>query len=76
MDRDPEAEGLVRARAVGLYWGLRSFAFFPAPLIAALLWARIGPDLTFLFGGAIGLAGVIWYATASGATAREERASA
>jgi MFS family permease len=47
----------VRARAVGVYWGVRSFAFFPAPLVAALLWSRIGPDATFLIGGAIGLAG-------------------
>ena len=36
----------VRARAVGLYWGLRSFAFCPAPIVAALLWRRIGPDYT------------------------------
>jgi predicted MFS family arabinose efflux permease len=51
----------VRARAVGLYWGLRSFAFCPAPLVAAYLWQKIGPDQTFLIGGAIGLMGTIWY---------------
>ncbi len=51
----------VRARAVGLYWGLRSFAFCPAPLVAALLWTAIGPDATFLIGGSIGLAGTLWY---------------
>lgn len=51
----------VRARAVGLYWGLRSFAFFPAPLVAAYLWQKIGPDATFLIGGAIGLIGTAWY---------------
>ena len=51
----------VRARAVGLYWGVRSFAFCPAPLVAALLWQRIGPDATFLIGGAIGLVGTAWY---------------
>lgn len=55
----------VRARAVGLYWGLRSFAFFPAPLVAAYLWQKIGPDLTFLIGGGIGLVGTIWYAVTS-----------
>jgi MFS family permease len=55
----------VRARAVGLYWGLRSFAFCPAPLVAALLWARIGPDGTFLIGGLIGLLGTLWYAISS-----------
>jgi hypothetical protein len=52
----------VRARAVGLYWGLRSFAFCPAPLVAAALWLWIGPDATFLIGGAIGLIGTAWYA--------------
>ena len=51
----------VRARAVGVYWGLRSFAFFPAPLVAALLWWWIGPDLTFLIGGAIGLVGTVFF---------------
>ena len=64
----------VRARAVGLYWGLRSFAFCPAPLVAALVWSRFGPDLTFLIGGAIGLTGTLWYAMATGTSAREERA--
>ncbi|MGA2736962.1 MAG: MFS transporter [Bryobacteraceae bacterium] len=52
----------VRARAVGLYWGMRSFAFCPAPLVAALLWHRIGPDYTFLIGGGVGLLGTLWYA--------------
>ena len=47
----------VRARGIGIYWGLRSFAFFPAPIIAALLWHKIGPDATFLIGGTIGLIG-------------------
>ncbi len=52
----------VRARAVGLYWGLRSFAFCPAPLVAGVLWSVVGPDITFLLGGGIGLAGTCWYA--------------
>ena len=52
----------IRARGVGLYWGLRSFAFCPAPMVAALLWQQIGPDATFLLGGAIGLAGTAYYA--------------
>jgi hypothetical protein len=52
----------IRARAVGLYWGLRSFAFCPAPLVAAFLWTRIGPDATFLIGGSIGLLGTAWFA--------------
>lgn len=52
----------VRARAVGLYWGARSFAFCLAPLVAAALWNRVGPERTFLIGGGIGLLGTIWYA--------------
>jgi len=54
----------VRARAVGLYWGLRSFAFCPAPLVAALLWSSIGPERTFLIGGCVGLVGTAGYALA------------
>jgi hypothetical protein len=60
----------IRARAVGLYWGLRSFAFCPAPLVAAYLWTRIGPDATFLIGGAIGLCGTLWYVVSSRMVAR------
>jgi len=52
----------IRARAVGIYWGVRSFAFFPAPIVAALLWSYIGPDATFLVGGTIGLAGTLIFA--------------
>jgi MFS family permease len=51
-----------RARGVGLYWGLRSFAFCPAPLVAAFLWGSIGPEATFLVGGGLGLIGTTWYA--------------
>jgi len=46
-----------RARAVGLYWGLRSFAFCVAPLVAWLLWKEFGPEKMFLIGGAIGMYG-------------------
>jgi MFS family permease len=52
----------VRARAVGLYWGLRSFAYCPAPLVAAFLWSTIGPQRTFLVAGGVGLVGTIGYA--------------
>jgi hypothetical protein len=52
----------IRARAVGLYWGLRSFAFCPAPIVAAILWHTLGPDTTFLIGGGIGLIGTTWFA--------------
>jgi len=54
-----------RARAIGLYWGLRSFAFCPAPFVAAYLWTHIGADATFLIGGGIGLAGTLWYAVSN-----------
>lgn len=60
----------IRARAIGLYWGIRSFAFCPAPLVAAYLWTKIGPDLTFLIGGSIGLAGTAWFAFNQRTTAR------
>ncbi len=52
----------LRARGIGLYWGLRSFAFCPAPLVAAYLWTTVGPEPTFLIGGAIGLIGTAWFA--------------
>ena len=52
----------IRARAVGIYWGMRSFAFFPAPLVAALLWSKLGPEATFLIGGSIGLVGTAMFA--------------
>ena len=55
----------IRARAIGLYWGLRAFAFCPAPLAAAYLWRTIGPDQTFLIGGGIGLLGTFWFAARS-----------
>jgi len=52
----------VRARAVGVYWGMRSFAFFPAPIVAAVSWSIVGPDITFLLGGGIGLMGTVVFA--------------
>jgi MFS family permease len=50
----------IRARAVGLYWGLRSLLFCPAPLVAVWLWSHAGPEATFLTGGCIGLAASLW----------------
>ncbi|WP_395702161.1 MFS transporter [Aquabacterium sp.] len=52
----------TRARSVGLYWGLRSFAYAPAPLLASWLWEHAGPERTFLAGGALALVGVAWFA--------------
>ena len=40
--RMPEA---VRARGVGLYWGIRSFAMCPAALVGAVLWNIFGPQV-------------------------------
>ena len=51
----------IRARAVGLYRGLRSFFFCPAPLVAWWLWDRLGPEAAFLAAGSIGLAGLVWF---------------
>jgi hypothetical protein len=34
----------VRARGVGLYWGLRSFAICPASLAGAAVWYALGPE--------------------------------
>ncbi len=53
----------VRARGVGLYWGLRSFAICSASLVGAVLWWQYGPNvlLYFAFGlGAVG-AGVFYF---------------
>ncbi len=51
----------IRARAIGLYWGLRSFAFCPAPLISYLLWRWLGPQATFLISGIVGMLGTAWF---------------
>lgn len=51
----------IRVRAIGLYWGLRSFAFCPAPLISYLLWRWLGPQATFLIGGIVGMLGTAWF---------------
>jgi MFS family permease len=53
----------TRARSIGLYWGLRSFAFCPAPLVSFYLWRTLGPEMTFLIGGMIGMAGTVWFWT-------------
>jgi predicted MFS family arabinose efflux permease len=34
----------VRARGVGLYWGMRSFAICWASLVGAVLWYEFGPE--------------------------------
>ena len=49
----------IRARAVGIYWGTRSFALCIAPLVAYELWAHTTPELTMLVGGGIGMLGFL-----------------
>jgi MFS family permease len=51
----------TRARSIGLYWGLRSFAFCPAPFVSYLIWSRLGPEATFIIGGCVGLIGTVWF---------------
>ncbi len=47
----------VRARGVGLYWGLRSFAICWASLVGAALWGRFGPDVLLYTAFALGCVG-------------------
>jgi len=47
----------TRARAVGWYWGLRSLAFWPAPLAAAALWTWATPQIALLIAGGLGMVG-------------------
>jgi predicted MFS family arabinose efflux permease len=47
----------IRARGVGLYWGLRSFAICSASLVGALVWAEVGPRELLLFASALGAVG-------------------
>jgi MFS family permease len=50
----PEA---VRARGVGLYWGLRSFALCSAPVAGAWIWGTFGPQALLFSAFALGCAG-------------------
>ncbi|MFO0879078.1 MAG: MFS transporter [Gemmataceae bacterium] len=50
----PEA---VRARGVGMYWGLRSVGIAPAALVGALVWSQWGPTATFVTAFASGCLG-------------------
>jgi len=55
-----------RARGVGLYWGWRAFAIFPAPFVGALLWQRFGPHVLLWCAFAVGVAGSLLYWTFAG----------
>jgi predicted MFS family arabinose efflux permease len=50
----PEA---VRARGVGLYWGVRSFAICSASLVGAVLWWTLGPEALLYTAFALGCVG-------------------
>jgi MFS family permease len=55
----PEA---IRARGVGLYWGLRAFAICSAALVGAWLWQVIGPQGLFIAAFGFGVvATVVFY---------------
>ena len=51
----------VRARAVGLYYLVRSLSITPAALVGGLLW-RTAPRLPFLLAGVFGLLGALVFA--------------
>ncbi len=54
----PEA---IRARGVGLYWGLRSFAICWASLAGALLWGLFGPTALLYTAFGLGCVGAAVY---------------
>ncbi|MFM7150970.1 MAG: hypothetical protein ACKO23_14105 [Gemmataceae bacterium] len=47
----------VRARGVGLYWGLRATAIAPAAFAGAALWIWVGPEAAFYAAFASGCVG-------------------
>ena len=51
----------LRARAIGLYYLIRSVAITPAAVIGGLLW-ELTPALPFWMAGAVGLVGVVLFA--------------
>ena len=51
----PEA---IRARGVGLYWGIRCFAVCTSALVGAWLWQVGGPELLFYTAFGMGVLGI------------------
>jgi hypothetical protein len=47
----------VRARGVGLYWGVRSFAICSASLAGAVIWYLFGPQLLLYVAFGLGCIG-------------------
>ncbi|MSQ95672.1 MAG: MFS transporter [Gemmataceae bacterium] len=54
----PEA---IRARGVGLYWGLRAFAVCTSALVGAWLWQWRGPEMLFTAAFVFGILGIVVY---------------
>lgn len=55
------AQQQLRARAVGLYYLVRSLSITPASLIGGLLW-KVRPETPFVTAGIIGLLGTLLFA--------------
>jgi MFS family permease len=51
----------IRARGVGLYWGLRGFGICSSALVGALLWQAGGPPLLFPVACGFGVVGTLVY---------------
>jgi MFS family permease len=47
----------VRARAIGMYWGLRTFAICWSSVVGAALWFWFGPEFLFYVAFGLGAAG-------------------
>ena len=56
----------VRAKGVGLYWGLRSFAIVPAPLVGAWIWQAWGPRVMLFAASGFGALGAAVFYAISG----------
>ena len=50
----PEA---IRAKGIGLYWGIRSFAFCSSSIVGALIWMKWGPEVLLVAASIIGFIG-------------------
>ncbi len=51
----------IRARGVGLYWGIRAFAVCTSALVGAWLWQWRGPETLFTAAFGFGILGIIAY---------------
>jgi predicted MFS family arabinose efflux permease len=56
----------VRARGVGLYWGIRSFAICWASLAGAGIWYLFGPEVLLYVAFALGCVGAAVFYTSQG----------